>query len=162
MYAGQALGTLSQPPAMPDTVAMLAERLSETKLAEANLNAKRTYVAERTRELEALRVNTERSLSETQTLLGTNTTSSGTFSKISAKKEGVRAILRSTFAKMYPVLSGSATFPEKWNAITLISPIGAQNSRLRDQFQGVIFTVKNDLDDQNVVPISSGLAITIS
>lgn len=156
--AGQTLGTLSRPPAMPDTVAMLAEKAGEATMSRANVDAKRAYVAERVKQLLLLRENTERSLRASRDLLGTGTNNNSELSMVSAKKEAVRAVLRGTLAKTYPVFSGSITLPTKWSSITLTSPIGVQNSRLRDQFQSILFAVKTDLDTPEQSPVASGLA----
>lgn len=157
VYAGETLGMLSQPPAMPDTVAMLAEKAGDAAMSRANIEAKRVYVIERIKELTALRENTEQSLISSQALLSGGV--GGTdLSMVAAKKEVVRAILRTTLAKTYPVFSGSITPPIKWSSITLISPIGQQNSRLRDQFSGVYFAAKTDVDTTGKSPVESGLA----
>lgn len=158
VVAGEVLGALSKSPQMPDTIAMVAEKSGDATMSRANVEAKRTYVAERIKELTALRANTEQSLSASQTLLGGSTGNGTGLTMVTAKKEVVRAILRSTLAKTYPILSGSATFPAKWNSITLIAPIGAQHSALRDQFASVVFSVKTDLDTSGKYPVESGLA----
>jgi multidrug efflux pump subunit AcrA (membrane-fusion protein) len=154
--AGEVLGVLSQPPAMPDTVAMVAEKAGDAAMSRANVEAKRAYVSERIKQLTALRSNTEQSLSTSQDLLGSN--GSAGLPMIAAKKEVIRSILRSTFAKTYPIFSGNATLPLKWSSISLIDPIGAQNSGLRNQFPSVIFAVKSDLDTPEKSPVVSGLA----
>jgi hypothetical protein len=77
---------------------------------------------------------------------------------IAAKKETIHAVLRSTFAKTYPIFSGNAVLPTTWTAISLTAPIGAQNSRLRDQFSGVVFAVQSDLGEPAKSPVISGLA----
>lgn len=157
VYAGETLGTLSQPPAMPDTVGMLAEKAGDAAMSRANVEAKRIYVAERIKELSALRENTEQSLNSSQALLSGS--AGGTdLSMVTAKKELVRAILRSTLAKTYPVFSGSITPPTKWSSITLISPIGQQNSGLRDQFPAIYFAAKSDVETTGKSPVESGLA----
>lgn len=158
VFAGQVLGTLAQSPQMPDAVAMVAEKASEATMSRANVEAKRAYTSERITALVALRENTEQSLRASQALLGSGVSSSNDLSMISAKKEVVRAILRSTYAKTYPMLSGSLTLPSTWSAITLLSPIGAQNTSLRDKFPAVVFAVKHDLDTPDTLPVASGLA----
>lgn len=156
VHAGQTLGTLSASPQMPDTIAMVAEKAGEAAMSRANVDAKRTYVTERIKQLTALRENTEQSLDASQSLLGNST--DGDLSMITAKKEVVRAILRSTLAKTYPVFSGSITPPVKWSSFTLISPIGQQNSGLRDQFPSIYFAAKSDIETTGKSPVESGLA----
>jgi multidrug efflux pump subunit AcrA (membrane-fusion protein) len=156
--AGQVLGTLSASPQMPDTVAMVAEKASEVAMSRTTAEAKRVYTLERIKQLTSLRENTEGSLKESQALLGFGERSPGDISMIAAKKETIRAVLRSTFAKTYPIFSGNATLPMKWTAISLAAPIGAQNSRLRDQFSGVVFAVQSDLGEPAKSPVVSGLA----
>lgn len=158
VFVGQALGTLGAPPQMPDTIAMVAEKAGEAAMSRANVEAKRAYVAERIKQLTALRENTQQSLDASQSLLGNGVGGSGDLSMIAAKKEVVRAILRTTLAKTYPVFSGSITPPIKWSSITFISPIGQQNSRLRDQFPAVYFAAKNDIETTGKSPVDSGLA----
>lgn len=158
VYAGETLGTLSQPPAMPDTVAMVAEKAGDAAMSRANVEAKRTYVTLRIKGLIALRENTEQSLTSSQALLGGSASSDSSLTMIAAKKEVIRSILRTTLAKTYPILSGSITPPIKWSSINLISPIGQQNSRLRDQFPSVYFAAKSDIEMVGKSPIESGLA----
>lgn len=158
--AGQVLGTLSQPPAMPDTIAMLADEEKMLQMARVNLDAKRTYTEERIRQLEALRGNAERSLLASQRLLGTDAAggASGNFSMIEAKKATLRAMLRGTLAKNYEMFSGQSTLPARWSAVTLKDAIGIQNSGLRDKYQTVLFAVLDDLNAPERLPIESGLA----
>lgn len=158
VYAGETLGTLSQPPAMPDTVAMVAEKAGDAAMSRANFEAKRIYVAGRIEGLISLRENTEQSLTSSQALLGGSASSDSSLTMIAAKKEVVRSILRTTLAKTYPILSGSITPPIKWSSITLISPVGQQNSKLRDQFSGVYFAAKSDVETIGKSPVESGLA----
>jgi multidrug efflux pump subunit AcrA (membrane-fusion protein) len=158
VYAGQTLGTLSASPQMPDTIAMVAEKAGEAAMSRANVDAKRAYVTERIKELTALRENTEQSLDASQSLLGNSVGGSGELSMIAAKKEIIRAILRSTIAKTYPIFSGSITPPTTWSSLTLISPIGQQNSGLRDQFPAIYFAAKSDVETAGKSPVESGLA----
>jgi multidrug efflux pump subunit AcrA (membrane-fusion protein) len=158
VFVGQVLGTLSASPQMPDTIAMVAEKASEAAMSRTTIEAKRVYTLERITQLTLLRDNTEESLKESQALLGFGERLSGDISMIAAKKEAVRAVLRSTFAKTYPIFSGNAVLPTKWTAISLIAPIGAQNSRLRDQFSSVVFSVQSDLGEPATSPVVSGLA----
>lgn len=156
VYAGEVLGMLSRPPAMPDTVAMVAEKAGDAAMSRANIEAKRTYVEERINELTALRENTQQSLDASKALLGD--AGSSDFSMITAKKEVVRAILRSTLAKTYTIFSGNITPPAKWSSINLISPVGQQNSKLRYQFPEIYFAAKTDVDTAGKSSIESGLA----
>lgn len=157
VYAGETLGMLSQPPAMPDTVAMLAEKAGDAAMSRANVEAKRTYVTERIKELISLRENTEQSLTSSQALLS-GSAGGADLSMVAAKKEVVRAILRSSLAKTYPIFSGSITLPTKWSSINLIASIGAQNSGLRYKFPEIFFAAKSDLDSADNFPVGSGLA----
>ena len=158
--AGQVLGTLSQPPAMPDTIAMLADEEKMLAMARVNLDAKRTYAEERIRQLEALRENAEGSLLASQRLLGKDAAggATGNFSMIEAKKATLRAMLRGTLAKNYEMFSGQSTLPARWSAVTLKDAIGIQNSGLRDKYQTVLFAVLDDLNIPDKLPIESGLA----
>lgn len=159
--AGQVLGTLSQPPAMPDTIAMLAEEEKMVTMARVSADAKRIYTKERLVQLEALRANTERSLTASRTILGgdaATTAGSANFSMIEAKKQTIRAMLRESLATTYPMLSLNITLPTQWNAITLKDTIGVQNSRLRNDFPSVLFAALTDLNAPEKLPITSGLA----
>lgn len=158
VFAGQVIGVLAPSPQMPDTVAMVAEKAGDAAMSRANAEAKRIYAAERIKELTLLRENAEQSLVSSQALLEGGVTQGADLSMIGAKKEVVRAILRSTLAKTYPTFSGSITPPIKWSSITLISPIGQQNSKLRDQFPVVYFAAKSDIDTTGKSPVESGLA----
>jgi multidrug efflux pump subunit AcrA (membrane-fusion protein) len=160
VYAGQVLGTLSRPPEMPDSVAMLADEEKMLAMARVNLDAKRAYTEERILQLEALRGNTERSLLASQRLLGTNSTdgASGNFSMIEAKKATLRAMLRGTLAKNYEMFSGQGTLPRRWSDVILKDAIGIQNSGLRDKYQTVLFAALDDLNVQDKLPVESGLA----
>lgn len=161
VYAGQVLGALSQPPAMPDTIAMLADEEKMVTMARVNADAKRAYVESRLAQLEALRASTERSLDASHTLLGTNTgenSGSANFSMIEAKKATIRAMLRGTLAKTYAMFSGEGTLPVRWTAITLKDAIGAQNSGLRDKYPAVLSNALLDLNTEDKLPIESGLA----
>lgn len=163
IFSGQVLGTLSQPPSMPDTVAMLAEEEKMTTMARVNVEAKRAYTKERILQLEALRANIEQSLGASQKILGTNTgeanvSGNADFSMIDAKKATLRALLRGSLAKTYMMLSGQGTLPARWTAITLKDAIGEQNSRLRNQYPTVLFAALADLEAPDRLPLASGLA----
>lgn len=161
VYAGQVLGTLSQPPAMPDTVVMLADEAKMLTMARINVDAKRAYTKERLAQLESLRANTERSRESSRTLLGVHTSEnsgSANFSMLEAKRATVSAMLRGVIAKTSVMLSGNGTLPTRWTAITLKDAIGAQNSRLRDAYPAVLFAALTDLDTSDKLPIASGLA----
>ena len=163
VVAGEVLGTLSVPPAMPDTVAMLADEQKMVSMARVSADAKRAYTSARIAQLEELRANTERSLGASQTLLGGSmsiepATEEKNFSMIEAKKQTLRAMLRGTLATTYPMLSGNGTLPARWNAVVLKDAIGAQNVRLRDTFPSVLFAAITDIDTLDKLPIVSGLA----
>lgn len=163
VVAGEVLGTLSPPPTMPDTVAMLAEEEKMARMARVAVEAKRVYTKERIAQLEAQRVNIERSLSASQKILGADTSSGETsgetnFSMVEAKKATIRAMLRGSLAKTYMMLSGNGTLPARWTAITLKDGIGEQDSRLRNAFQPALFAVLADLDAPDRLPLTSGLA----
>ncbi|OGZ06763.1 MAG: hypothetical protein A3C93_02445 [Candidatus Lloydbacteria bacterium RIFCSPHIGHO2_02_FULL_54_17] len=158
VVAEEVLGTLSRPPSMPDTVAMLAEEEKMASMARANVVAKRVYTTERIAQLEAQRANIERSLSASQKILGTDGSGGATFSMIEAKKATIRAMLRGSLAKTYMMLSGQGTLPARWTAVALKDAIGEQNSRLRDQYPTVLFAVLTDLDTPDRLPLTSGLA----
>ena len=153
--AGQVLGTLSQPPAMPDTIAMLADEAKMLAMARVNADAKRAYAKERIIQLEALRANTERSLESSRSLLSSG---SANFSMIEAKRATISAMLRGTISKTYMMLSGNGTLPARWTAITLKDSIGAQDSRLRDAYPAVLFAALTDLNTSGKLPVTSGLA----
>lgn len=155
---GQVLGTLSAPPQMPDTLAMLADEEKMVAMARVNAEAKRAYAAERLPQLEALRANVERSLASSQDILSGNKDAASALSMVDAKRATIRAILRGAIAKTYMTLSGNATFPSRFTAITLYDSIGVQNSRLRNDFQIVLFSALGDLDTHDKTPITSGLA----
>lgn len=160
---GQVLGRLSAPPAMPDTLAMLAEEEKMLAMARVNLDAKRAYAVERIRQLEELRTNTERSLGASRTILGENTdtpdkSGGANFSMVEARRQAIRAMLRESLATTYPMLSTNGTLSTQWNAITLKDAIGVQNSRLRNTFPEVFFSALNDINAPDKLPIASGLA----
>lgn len=156
--AGQTLGVLSAPPAMPETLAMLAEERKMLAMAESVVSAKRTYTASRLLELARARANIERSLEHSEDIIGTGPKSANEFSMIAARQKRVRTMLESAFAESYPLLSGQGTLPARYNAITLKDAIGAQNSRLRDRFAQVVSVMLNDLRSDGVTPIASGMA----
>lgn len=161
--AGEVLGTLSVPSAMPDTVAMLADEQKMVSMARVSAEAKRVYTKGRILQLEELRANAERSQSASQILLGgsipiVQTTGGANISMIEAKKQTLRAMLRGTLATTYPMLSGNGTLPARWTAVALKDPIGAQNVSLRDGFPSILFAAITDIDTLDKLPIASGLA----
>ena len=158
VYAGQVLGILSRSPAMPETVAMVAEKAGDAAMSRVNVEAKRVYVAGRIKELSALRENTEQSLLASQSLLLGGANGADGLSMVAAKGEVVRAVLRSTLAKTYPIFSGRVTPPLTWNAIVLSAPIGEQNATLRERFPNVYAAAKSDVETAGKSPVSSGLA----
>lgn len=158
VLAGQVLGTLSAPPQMPDTLAMLADEEKMATMARVNAEAKRAYAAERLPQLEALRANIERSLASSQDILSGNKDAASALSMIEAKKATIRAILRGSLVRTYPIMSGQSVLPSRWGAITLKAEIGAQDSRLRDKFQQVISAALAGINDTDNIPTVSGLA----
>ncbi len=161
--AGEVLGTLSVPSAMPDTVAMLADEQKTVSMARVSAEAKRVYTKGRILQLEELRANAERSQSASQILLGgsmpiVQTTGGANISMIEAKKQTLRAMLRGTLATTYPMLSGNGALPARWTAVALKDAIGAQNVSLRDGFPSILFAAITDIDTPDKLPIASGLA----
>jgi multidrug efflux pump subunit AcrA (membrane-fusion protein) len=154
--AGQVLGTLSRPPATPELIGMLASEAEGLAKAQNTVVAERIFIDSRIKELEDQRKAVELSSSKTSALLDAASPQSTTV--IVTKKKSVRAALESTFVVTYPLLSGSAAVPQSYQAITLMSSIGAQDSRLRDAFPSVVSAVITDLRDVEKVPENSGLA----
>lgn len=151
--AGEILGRLSRPPAMPETVGMLAERAAMTAMARSERAAMRDYASERAAQLEARRATLIAARNDAGKLLSANKSS-----MIAIKKENVRAILRGTLIRAYPMFSGNSTLPPTLQAIILRSAFGVANSRLRDTFPTVFFAALSDLEDIEKVPEESGLA----
>jgi len=161
--AGEVLGMLSVPPAMPDTIAMLADEQKMVSMARASVDAKRVYAKVRIAQIDELRENTLRSLDASRALLGGSmsmlqVSGGSNFSMIEAKKQTLRAMLRGTLATTYPMLSGNGTLPARWTAVALKDAIGAQNVRLRDAFPSVLFATLSDIDTPDKLPLVSGLA----
>jgi len=158
VFAGQVLGTLSPPPQMPDALAMVADEEKMVAMARTSAEAKRRYAEVRLPQLEALRTNIESSLAASERILGGGGSSSeATLSMIDAKKAVIRTLLRGSIVRTYPIMSDQGTLPARWNSITLKHAIGAQDSRLRDKFQTILFAVVTELDNQDAVPVSTGL-----
>lgn len=156
--AGQVLGTLSAPPAMPDALAMVADEEKMAAMARVNTEAKRAYARERLSQLAALRENAEQTLLASEGIIGGRDAGVSPLPMIAAREATVRAMLRGTLAKTYPIMSGQSALPSRWSEITLKDAIGAQDSRLRDKFQIVVSAALADLDVPGRVPATSGLA----
>ncbi len=154
--AGQVLGTLSRPPATPELISMLAGEAEGLAKARSNAEAEETYVTERIEQLLAQRVSIERSSAKTGNLLNSALqTNSGV---IAVKRKNLRVILDNAIAITYPYLSGNGVVPTTYQSIVLRSSIGAQNSRLREEFPGILHNVLSDLRSDEIIPEKSGLA----
>lgn len=154
--AGQVLGTLSRPPATPELISMLANEAEGLAKARSNADAEEIYVTERTEQLLAQRGALEQSRIRTGNLLdSTQTTNSGV---VSVRKKNLHSVLENSIATTYPYLSGNAIVPTTYQSVVLRSPIGAQNSQLREAFSGVLYSALSDIRTDEIVPEKSGLA----
>ncbi len=155
--AGQVLGILSRPPLTPELVSMLAGEAEGLAKARSNADAEVTYVAERIAQLLSQRESIERSSTKTGELLDAVQTTAAS-SLIAVKKKSVRSVLENAIATTYPYISGNSTIPTTYQSVVLRSPIGAQNSQLRDGYPGVLYAAHTDLKNDTFVPENSGLA----
>lgn len=154
---GQVLGKLSQPPAMPDLISMVAgeeESLSKMKTQTA---AEQKFAGERITQLTQLKQKIESTQTERGSLLGGGTTGTS-LSIVDVKKKAARAVLQSAITKTVPMLTGSSAASARSTYTTLRYAIGAQNSSLRSGFLPALFKVLDDLADPTKLPEQSGVA----
>ena len=155
---GQVIGTLSRPTQTPDVVSMLAGQTEELSKMRTNASAERLYAETRIQQLRQLRIDTERTALQAQKTLSASDASSVTSSLVETKKFQARTLLRSTMTKSHTIMSGSPVLPASYASFQLKSGIGAQNSKLRDEFVSVFFEALSALDDGQIFPERSGFA----
>lgn len=155
---GQVMGTLSRPSQTPEIVSMLAEQSEDLAKMRTMLSAQHAYTETRIEQLKQLRLDIERTTEQKRALLGSSESSNTASSLTDTKKIQARTLLRGSVAKTYGIMSGGSGLPTTYSAFQLKSGIGAQDSRLRDNFTPVFFALVSDLDDANTLPEQSGLA----
>lgn len=151
---GQTLGMLSPPPAMPDSLTMVADASAMSAMARAERDSLAKYSEGRMAQLATLRREIEEARGESTALLSPEASEG----MIALRKGNLRGILRGSLIATYPMISGSITLPAKWQDYRLLQSIGAQDSPLRDKFQDIFFSALNDVNDPAKIPDVSGLA----
>lgn len=155
---GQVLGKLSQPPAMPDLISMVAgeeESLSKMKTLAA---AQKKFTEERIIQLTRLKQKIESAQTDRGSILGGGSGMNTSLSIVEVKKKAARAVLQSSITKAVPMLTGSSVAAVRPSYTTLYYAIGAQNSSLRSSFLPALLKVIDDLGDPTKLPEQSGVA----
>lgn len=154
---GQILGKLSQPPAMPDLISMVAGEEESLSKMKTQATAERKFTEERIVQLKQLKQKIESTQVDRAALLGGGAAGTN-LSIVEVKKKAARAVLQSSITKTVPMLTGVSVASARSANTTLRYAIGAQNFSLRSGFTSTLFKVMDDLADPIKLPEQSGLA----
>ncbi len=155
---GQVMGKLSQPPAMPDLISMVAgeeESLSKMKTLAA---AQKKFTEERIAQLTQLKQKIENTQTDRGSILGGGSGTNASLSIVDVKKKAARATLQAAVTKTTPMLTGSHLAAVRSSYTTLYYAVGAQDSSLRSLFLPALTKVISDLADPTKLPEQSGIA----
>lgn len=155
---GQVLGKLSQPPAMPDLISMVAGEEEALARMRTQAAAQKKFTEERIGQLQQLKQKIESTQTERGSILGGGSGVSTSLSIVEVKKRAVRATLQAALTKTVPMLTGSHLAAVAPTHTTLYAAIGAQNSSLRSGFIPALSRVVSDLADSTKLPEQSGVA----
>ena len=158
---GQVIGKLSRPPQTPEMISMLSEKSQMLSESRTNVEALRVYTEKRISQLKQLRIDTEQSNKQKVDLLGVNTSASENLllSSITSKKRLAQVLLRGSILRTLPIISNQTIIPKpefiynlqlKWS-------FGVIDSNIRNSFTSILAGALSDLKNINAVPEKSGL-----
>jgi multidrug efflux pump subunit AcrA (membrane-fusion protein) len=147
VYSGQVIGKLSRPPQTPEMINMLGEKAQMLSESQNNTEALRTYTAKRILQLQKLRTGTASSSKDINS------------SVIEVKTKMARAILRGSFSRVYPMITGFSVVPisEKNLYFQMKETFGIRDIDTRIDFVNNIYKMLIDLKDPNILPEKTGL-----